>query len=147
MILNLTKKTILAEHAVTALSFSLRARGMIGRTFDAFDAMIFPRCQAVHTFFMSIPLDIIFLSKENRVLAVHHAVKPWKACLSCAGAFQTVELPAGTLERTGTEKEDILDLNGDLTSDEIKQIKELFHNIQHTGGQTAISAPMGEQES
>lgn len=147
MIINLTKQTILAKKAQTALSFAVRARGMIGRKFDSFDAMVFPRCQAIHTFFMAIPLDIIFLSRENQVMAAYHAVKPWKASLVCRGASQTVELPAGTLQRTGTEKGDILDLNGVLTPEINNRLEQSFNIIQQTSGQTAISAPIGEQKS
>ena len=149
MIINLTKKNILAENAWTALSFSVRARGMIGRKFDSFDAMVFPRCPAVHTFFMSMPIDIVFLSQDNRIMALYHNVKPWKACISCSGAFQTIELPAGTLQRTGAECNDLLNLNGELTSDVSSSgINDLFQEvIQNTNGQTAKSAPMGEQKS
>ena len=135
MIINRTKKNILAKNAWTALSFAIRARGMIGRKFDSFDAMIFPRCPAVHTFFMSMPIDIVFLSGENKIMALYHKVKPWKACIRCTGAYLTIELPAGTLQRTGTECGDSLELN------------DLQEVIQHTNGQTAESAPMGEQKS
>lgn len=147
MIINLTKKNILAENAQTALSFSTRARGMIGRKFDSFDAMIFPRCPAVHTYFMSMPIDIVFLSGDNRILAQYHAVRPWKTCIRCSGAFQTIELPAGTLQRTGTECNDILDLNGELAPGVSAGIKDLLHVIQNTDGQTVPSASMGEQKS
>ena len=135
MNINRTKKNILAEKPWTARSFAIRARGMIGRKFDSFDAMIFPRCPAVHTFFMSMPIDIVFLSSENRILALYHNVKPWKACIRCAGASQTIELPAGTLQRTGAECDDLLDLN------------DLQEVIQQTDGQTEESAPRGEQKS
>ena len=149
MIINLTKKNILAENPWTALSFSVRARGMIGRTFDSFDAMIFPRCPAVHTFFMSMPIDIVFLSRENRIMALYHDVKPWKPCIRCTGAFQTVELPAGTLQRTGAECNDLLDLNGELTTGASShRFNDLLQETtQYTNGQTAESAPMGEQKS
>ena len=108
---------------------------MIGRKFDSFDAMVFPRCPAVHTFFMSMPIDIVFLSSDNRIMALYHDVKPWKACIRCAGAFQTLELPAGTLRRTGAECNDLLELN---------DIQEV---IQHTNGQATGSARTGEQQS
>ena len=149
MIINLTKKNILAENPWTALSFAVRARGMIGRKFDSFDAMVFPRCPAVHTFFMSMPIDIVFLSQDNRIMALYHNVKPWKACIRCSGAFQTIELPAGTLQRTGAECNDLLNLNGELTSDVSSSgVNDLFQEvIQNTNGQTAKSAPMGEQKS
>ena len=133
MIINLTKKNILAENPWTALSFSVRARGMIGRTFDSFDAMIFPRCPAVHTFFMSQPIDILFADKENKVLKTVSSVPPWKCCIRCPGAVQTVEFPAGSLEAAGTEQGDILDLNGELDAETKQEIKQIISKDRKLG--------------
>ena len=80
-------------------------------------------------------------------MALYHDVKPWKPCIRCTGAFQTVELPAGTLERTKTGEGDILDLNGVLTTGKSNQLKELFHIMQPVSGQPETSAPIGEKKS
>ena len=43
MICNLTKKTVISSRTECAVGLWQRARGMIGRDFDCFDAMVF--CQ------------------------------------------------------------------------------------------------------
>ena len=88
----------LARNPVTAQSWHVRLRGMIGRRFsDTMDAMIFPGCNAVHTFFMTIPLDVLFLDRENRVVRVVQYLRPWHPGILAGKATTTVEFPAGTL--------------------------------------------------
>lgn len=121
MIYNLSKKKIISHSTVFADSMPGRLRGMILRSFTDFDAMVFMKCNAVHTFFMSIPLDIIFLDTHNKILKCENSVPPWRPVISESGAFATIELPAGIIEATGTETGDILDLNAELTEDELKK--------------------------
>jgi uncharacterized membrane protein (UPF0127 family) len=96
----------LAESAIWAKSFGARGRGMIGRRFEGFDGMVFPRCGSVHTCMMGIPIDVLFIDGAGKVTAVHHAVKPWRAA-GGKGGRTCVELPAGTLDgvKVGDEVE------------------------------------------
>ena len=57
MIYDLDSKRYLARHPRWALGWFDRLRGMIGRRFAAgeFDAMVFPRCGAVHSWWMTVP--------------------------------------------------------------------------------------------
>lgn len=125
MIVNLTKLNCLSREPYYATMWGERLRGMIGRQFEenSFDAMVFNRCNMVHTFFMSIPLDVVFVDKENSICALHHAVAPWTPLLRCRQAKAVIELPAGTVEQTGTEIGDKIDLNSELTSDTVKKLK------------------------
>ncbi len=89
----------LALNPVTALSWHMRLRGMIGRRFsDTMDAMVFPRCNAIHMFFMTVPLDVLFLDRENRVIRVVQRLRPWHPGVWAGKAVTTVEFPAGTLD-------------------------------------------------
>ena len=90
----------LARAPVTALSWHCRLQGMIGRHFsEKMDAMIFPRCNAIHMFFMSMPLDVLFLDRENRVIRKVQHLRPWHPGVWVRNAETTVEFPAGTLDR------------------------------------------------
>ena len=62
MIFNLDSLHYVARRPVWALAWRDRLRGMIGRRFEpeGIDAMIFPRCNAIHTMWMSIPIDVVF---------------------------------------------------------------------------------------
>lgn len=88
----------LAHAPVTAQCWTMRLRGMIGRRFtETMDAMIFPRCNAVHMLFMSIPLDVLFLDRENRVVRIVQGLRPWHPGIFAPGAVTAVEFPAGSL--------------------------------------------------
>ena len=89
----------LARTPVTALSWTMRLRGMIGRRFSgSMDAMIFPRCNAVHMLFMTIPLDVLFLDRENRAVRIIRNLRPWHPGVLARKAVTAVEFPAGTLK-------------------------------------------------
>ncbi len=57
--------------------------------------------------FHEIPIDVLFLSKQKKVLKVRHRMPAWKIALSFR-AHSVLELPAGTAESTGTEVGDVL---------------------------------------
>ena len=69
---NVTKGTVVAERVVWATGAAKR-RGLLGTThLDAGAGMYLVPCQWVHTFGMRYPIDVAFLSRDGRVLAVHH---------------------------------------------------------------------------
>ena len=80
---------------IAAVSFRQRLRGFIGGT-PAYEGILFPSCRAVHTFFMSFPLDIIFLSDNGRVTRVNRVIKPGKFVGPVPEAVSTLEIPSAT---------------------------------------------------
>ncbi|OGV41081.1 MAG: hypothetical protein A2X48_12015 [Lentisphaerae bacterium GWF2_49_21] len=88
---------------------------MIGRTFNDFDAMVFNNCSCIHTMFMSMGIDVIFADRENKICEIRKNLQPWVPFARGPGAVSVIELPPGTIERTNTEKGDIIDLNAELT--------------------------------
>jgi uncharacterized protein len=58
-------------------------------------------CNAVHMFFMKFPIDIILLNEQKEVVKVYHSLKPWKMTKPVKGAYSTLELPAGAIEKLG----------------------------------------------
>ena len=98
MIYNADTARCLALSPVTAQCWTMRLRGMIGRRFsETMDAMIFPRCNAVHMLFMTMPLDVLFLDRKNRVVRVVRGLPPWHPGIFASRAVTTVEFPAGAL--------------------------------------------------
>ena len=121
VILNLTRETIPARNAHAAAGFAERLSGLIGKRFSPeLDGMVFDRCNAIHTFFMRYPIDVIFADSRYKVLKAVPAFPPWRPFLACRGAFYVIELPAGTLAATGTEEGDQLDLTGALSPETMK---------------------------
>lgn len=121
VILNLTRQSVPARNARYASSFGARLSGLIGKRFSpALDGMVFDRCNAIHTFFMRYPIDVIFADEKYRVLKTVPAFPPWRPFLACKNAFYVIELPAGTLESTATAPGDQLDLTGALSPETLK---------------------------
>jgi uncharacterized protein len=106
---SLTNQALISDKCYVAECFLDRLRGLIGRrAFEPGDGMLFPKCNDVHMWFMKIPIDVIFLKKENqsngnpiwKVSSTHQNVRPWKPLpLRDAKASDTLELPAGTIQR------------------------------------------------
>jgi uncharacterized protein len=66
-------------------------------------------CEGVHTFAMKFPIDVVFLNRKRKILKVRPNMVRRRIALSLM-AHSVLELPAGTLEQTGTERGDQLKL-------------------------------------
>ena len=70
---------ILGCRAKVARTFVERARGLIGtRALAPGEGLLIEKCNAIHTFFMSFPIDAYFLDGENRVVKAVRNVRPWR---------------------------------------------------------------------
>lgn len=52
-------------------------------------------CASIHTLFMRFDLDLIFVSRDLRVVRVVTSVKPWRMALGGKSAWGVLELQAG----------------------------------------------------
>jgi len=132
MIFNLTKNVPLSRAPFYAVRMWDRARGMILRDFDGFDAMVFQRCGAIHTFFMRMPIDVIFLDRENTVVRICEALPPWRPCIMAPHAVAVIEMASGAVRLTGTEPGDRLDLAADTEARQQNRMKRA--TLQTCGG-------------
>ena len=64
-------------------------------------------CEAVHTFGMNFAIDVLFLSRKNRVLKIKNNMTRRRIAL-CLRAHSVLELPAGKAELTDTQPGDDL---------------------------------------
>jgi len=86
----------------------VRAGGPIGRTvgllgrgsLTADDGMWFDGTASIHTFGMRASIDVVFLGRDGRIVAVFERLAPWRMA-AARGASDAVELAAGTCSRTG----------------------------------------------
>lgn len=75
-------------------SFRTRLRGLAWRDrAQAGPGLLIPRCSSVHTFGMRFELDIYFLNRDRRVLAVRRRVPP-RRVLWHRGAAAILEIPS-----------------------------------------------------
>ncbi|MFO0597101.1 MAG: DUF192 domain-containing protein [Myxococcaceae bacterium] len=97
-VMNLTRNTLLADDAAKADSFMARFKGLMGVTSAEFPmgrGLHIEPCNSIHTFFMKIPIDVLFLDSQLKVVEVCHAMAPWKMSRIYFGAKSVLELPAG----------------------------------------------------
>lgn len=82
-----------------ARSFPARTIGLIGRSWVT--PMLFPRCHSIHTFFMRLPVDIVCLDRDNRVVRSIQGVRPWRVVSGGRRTQSILELPAGSVRKKG----------------------------------------------
>ena len=112
-IVNLTRDTVLAESAEVADTFPTRFMGLMGRReLEPGGGLVLTGTGSVHMFFMSIALDIVFLSRGGRVLRAIKDLRPWHVSPIVFGATTTLELPVGTIAATGTREGDAIAVEG-----------------------------------
>jgi uncharacterized membrane protein (UPF0127 family) len=79
-----------------------RNRGLLGRdSLPPENALILAPANFVHTFFMRFPIDILFVSRDGRVLKVKRAL-PARRITGSVGAFAVIELAAGRVDQSQT---------------------------------------------
>jgi len=105
---NETRGTVLAESVEVARSFWARFMGLMGRRELASGSALFLPGNGIHMFFMSFPIDAVFLAKAlngggRRVVSVHRAVRPWIGMVPLVrGADGVLELPVGAIDASAT---------------------------------------------
>ena len=107
---NVTRGAVLAERTELAVRFWDRAKGLLGRaSLPEGHGLWLQPCNSVHMWFMRFPIDVVFASAAGRVVAVVPTLRPWSMTRPYFGADVALELPPGTIARTGTTKGDLLE--------------------------------------
>ena len=100
---NLTCGRTLVDSGRLANNPWTRLKGLIGvRRLPAGDGMLIVPCSSVHCMFMSIPIDVLYMSKDDRVVAIDANLAPGRIGSLHRGVHYVVELPAGTAAASGT---------------------------------------------
>jgi uncharacterized protein len=117
-IFNQTRDQLLAEHGELARSFMARGRGLMGRVAlpDSYALIIYPEW-SIHTFFMRVPIDVLFVDRADRVVGLREAMPPSRpfAGVSPLRGRYVIEMPAGVIANTGTVIGDQLVLTPPVT--------------------------------
>jgi uncharacterized membrane protein (UPF0127 family) len=109
---NVTKDRLLADRAQQASAFTARFMGLMGRRELPFgDGLHIIPCNGIHTFFMRIAIDALFLDRSFKVVKALSALPPWRATKVYFAAHSVLELPSGTIAGSGTSEGDQLELS------------------------------------
>ena len=101
MLVNADTGTRVVSRVTAAVDSTSRNRGLLGRHGLDDEALVIAPCNAVHTCFMKFAIDVLFVDKTGRIVKLSPAVRPWRVAAALRG-FATIEMAAGTAERTAT---------------------------------------------
>ena len=108
LVRNQTRNTVLAETAEVADTASKRRTGLLKHTgLEPGQGMWIVPCEAVHSFGMKFTIDVIYVDRKKRVRKTRQRMGP-RRLSGCLLAHSVLELPAGTIESTGTQAGDQL---------------------------------------
>jgi uncharacterized membrane protein (UPF0127 family) len=103
---NHTRGTLLADSADVADTSEKRRTGLLKHSrLEPGQGLWIVPCESVHSFFMKFPIDLVYLDRGHKVLKVRHRMAPWRVS-ACLAAHSILELPAGTVQATGTQAGD-----------------------------------------
>ncbi len=98
---NLTQNTTLVEEGRAATNFLTKLRGLMGvRHLPAGTGLLIADCNSVHTHFMRIPIDVLYIDEQHRVVDMDLEMASWRIGRTRNGAKAVIEVPSGTATRT-----------------------------------------------
>lgn len=125
-VINLTKKTWLATKVRKADNFVTRLIGLLKRKhLGPEEALWLMPSKGIHTIGMKFPIDVVFLSKSNRVLGIISGLLPYRVSGVHLRGYSVLELPSGTIKKSRTEVGDQLEISLAETSaiDDLKDTR------------------------
>jgi uncharacterized membrane protein (UPF0127 family) len=106
LVRNLTRGTVLGDRVAIADTSRKRRAGLLKHErLEPGEGLWIVPCESVHSFFMKFPIDLVYLDRGKKVRRTRRAMVPWRVS-ACLTAHSILELPAGVIERSGTEPGD-----------------------------------------
>ena len=111
IVFNRTRGSLLGDRVERAGTFLARSKGLLGReSLREGEGLWIAPCRCVHTFGMRFPIDVLFLDWEGLVLGLHPNLPSARISRYFRRAAGVLELPAGTVLRTGTARGDLVEI-------------------------------------
>ncbi len=116
---NATRDSTLAASVEVGAGLWAKFMGLMGRESLAPDAGLWlPDSNGIHMMFMRFPIDAVFVGRADaggarRVVGTYRSLPTWRGLVPFVrGAHGVLELPVGTIERSGTAVGDEVRLEG-----------------------------------
>ncbi|MFC4737272.1 DUF192 domain-containing protein [Bacillus daqingensis] len=87
---------VLTEEGNTAYRFWPRFKGLMLQ--KQVRALHLQPCKRVHTWFMRVPIDVVYLDKDLRITGVEASLAPYRLGAAFPGTTSVLELSEGSLE-------------------------------------------------
>ncbi|HOJ77786.1 MAG TPA: DUF192 domain-containing protein [Bacillota bacterium] len=92
-----------------ATTFLTRLRGlMFYQRMPQIDGLLFSPCNSIHTFWMRFAIDVIFMDRSGRILAVYEKLPPNRVTKTIKNAYYVLEAEAGFADRFKVKTGDCL---------------------------------------
>jgi uncharacterized membrane protein (UPF0127 family) len=109
---NQTQRTVLCPRVTIADTGLKRLIGLLGRPpLEPTEGILIKPSSGVHTWGMSFAIDVVALSRDNRVLGLWHRLGPWKVCGLSLKTRSILELAPGSIDKSRTRIGDQLYLS------------------------------------
>ncbi len=117
-LVNIANGLTVARHIRIAHDSLSRRKGLLGITDLGRDSglWIVP-CEAIHTFGMKIPIDVLFLDREFQVKKLRRSMPPYRISI-CLPASSVVELRQGAITASDIKVGDRLSVQRTSKEDE-----------------------------
>ena len=100
---NASLNTVIADRVDVADTRATRAVGLLSRAgLEPGEALWIVPSRGVHTWGMRFTIDVLALDEDGTVIDCVSRLRPWRLRLPRKGTAGVLELPAGTLEASGT---------------------------------------------
>lgn len=107
-VLNLDRNVTLAQRISVAGTSALRKQGLLGvEKLEEGSGIWIAPCEAIHTFGMKMPIDVIFLDRDLRVKKAVAGLVPRRISVALS-AYSVLEMGSGAIARTCTQVGDLL---------------------------------------
>ena len=110
MIKNVTKNRILAHNCNTCRNFLTRGLGLMFKKKITPTILAFkkPNTASIHTCFVRQGIDIMFLDSRQKITGLVKGLKPWKIHTPKSRAMFVIELPEGSIAKSGVSVGDVI---------------------------------------
>lgn len=110
-VFNQTRNLPLITQGRVANTFWLRLRGLLGaKPLEQGEGLVLVGEKSIHTLFMSFPIDVIYVDKQEQVIRIDANMVPYRLGPFLARSAYVLEMPVGTITRTATAVGDQLKL-------------------------------------
>lgn len=108
---NISKSNTLIHKGWVANNAWSRFRGLMGvRRLEPGEGLLIEPCDNIHTHFMRIPIDVLYVDTNHKVVHIDSDMKPWRIGRRHAQARFVIELPTGAAKNSNTAVGDQLEI-------------------------------------
>lgn len=101
----------IVQQVELADNFFKRFKGLMFRKSMPMDyGLLLFRCNAVHTFSMRFPIDVVYLDGDSRIVYIEKSMQPNKIGKAIKNAVNVLELNSGVAEKFNLKPGDVLEI-------------------------------------